>query len=252
MVFMKLPQTLRILHETAREAGIRALELRQRGTLDERRKSDGSQVSRADLEAHELILKGLSSAFPGVPVISEEAPIPAWEIRRSWPSHFLVDPLDGSKGFIKGEDEFCVNIALLEGPIVKAAILHHPPSGTTYGAQRGLGAWNGGTPMARRTQFPSSLRAIDSRYHSSPKVEAHLKSMGITETLRCSSALKHCRIAEGAAEVYASFKGTWAWDTAAAQLLLEECGLKMVELETGRDLVHHREDLFNPPLLVRP
>ncbi|MGE4158783.1 MAG: 3'(2'),5'-bisphosphate nucleotidase CysQ [Planctomycetota bacterium] len=246
------PPILQALHNIALKAGARALELRRMGALDERRKSDGSQVSRADLEAHEVIMASLATGFPGVPVISEEAPIPSWDIRQKWLRHFLVDPLDGSKGFIKGEDEFTVNIALMEGDLVVSAVLHHPPSGISYLASRGQGAWCGDRLMARRSAFPSPLRAIDSRYHSSPRVESTLKSMGIVETLRCSSALKHCRMAEGAAEVYVSFKGTWAWDTAAAQLLLEECGLRMVELETGNDLVHHREDLLNPPLMVRP
>lgn len=249
---MALPSTLQQLHDIALSAGKRALFLRSAGELEVKKKSDGSQVSAADLEANEIILQGLGSAFPGVNVISEEAPFPSWEIRRAWPRHFLVDPLDGSKGFIKGEDEFTVNIAFIERSQVKAAVLHHPPSGITYGAVRGEGAWKGQRPLKRRTSFPSPLRAIDSRYHSSPRVEEKLKSMGIGETLRCSSALKHMRIAEGMAEVYVSYRGTWAWDTASAQLILEECGMRMTELETGKDLGHHREDLFNPPLMVCP
>ncbi len=221
-----------------------------------RSKGDGSPVTLADKASNDILVAGLASAFPHIPIISEEAALPPFEQRRTWNRFFLVDPLDGTKEFIAGRDEFCVNIGLVQGlrPLWGAIVL--PVSGDVYYGGRNLGAFHcpanqRARPIrtARRAEG-QGLRVILSRSHPSPGMDAALEKLNVAESLKVGGAVKFCRIAEGAADLYQRFNPTMEWDTAAGQAIVEGAGGYVVGLEGG-EFLYNKENLKNPGFVCR-
>ncbi len=226
-------------------------------------KADDSPVTAADLAAHEVIAKGLRALAPEIPVLSEEdCDIPLAE-RLGWQRWWLVDPLDGTKEFIAGSEEFTVNIALVEAGEVVFGVVSMPTSGRCYFGGRDLGAWRveaGAEPQpiqVRSTPAPGSrFTVVASRRHSSPQQEALLGGLGAAvgelELANTGSSLKFCLLAEGAADCYPRLAPTSQWDTAAAQGVLEGAGGEVIELD-GQPLRYPpRESLLNPFFLALP
>ncbi len=200
-------------------------------------KSDDSPVTAADLAAHHLIVAGLTALEPSIPVLSEEdADIPQ-SVRAGWQRWWLVDPLDGTKEFISGSEEFTVNIALIENGRVVFGVVTMPTNGRFYVGGAGFGAWRGdegGTPTAiqvRDVPAPGeAFTVVASRRHSSPEQERLLAglsaSLGELQLANIGSSLKFCLLAEGAADCYPRLAPTSQWDTAAAQGVLEGAGAR--------------------------
>ncbi|HSV36333.1 MAG TPA: 3'(2'),5'-bisphosphate nucleotidase CysQ [Ramlibacter sp.] len=191
-------------------------------------KDDASPLTQADLRADAVIRKGLEAAFPGMFILSEESSSQAAQPQQTF---FLVDPLDGTKEFLKRNDEFTVNIALVHGGEPIAGVVLAPALGELFYAARGLGAWlrtGEGAAVALKTA-PSintaSLRVIGSRSHGGDALAAWLDRLDREYTfLAAGSSLKFCRIAQGAADIYPRLGPTSQWDTAAAQAVLQEAG----------------------------
>ncbi|WP_060507540.1 3'(2'),5'-bisphosphate nucleotidase CysQ [Pseudomonas sp. NBRC 111124] len=226
-------------------------------------KADDSPVTAADLAAHRVIADGLLALAPQIPVLSEEdCNIPLAE-RQGWSRWWLVDPLDGTKEFIAGSEEFTVNIALVENGEVVFGVVSMPTNGRCYFGGRGLGAWRAdagaeASPVQVRNAPPAGGRftVVASRRHSSPQQEALLAGLsaavGELELANIGSSLKFCLLAEGSADCYPRLAPTSQWDTAAAQGVLEGAGGEVIGLEGQPFRYPARESLLNPFFLALP
>jgi len=214
-------------------------------------KDDATPLTRADRVAHEAIVAGLCALTPDIPVISEESVALPFAQRQSWPRYWLIDPLDGTKEFIKHNGEFTVNIALIEQHQPVLGVVHVPVTGASYFAVRGRGAWradaDGVVQRIRvRSQCGAVVRVVSSRSHGTPEVDAFIHQLGDHAFLAVGSSLKFCRVAEGQADVYPRLGHTSEWDTAAAQCIVEAAGGHVMQLD-GSPLVYNtRESFINP------
>ncbi|WP_373186297.1 3'(2'),5'-bisphosphate nucleotidase CysQ [Halopseudomonas sp.] len=216
-------------------------------------KIDASPVTAADLAAHHMILAGLRELTPDIPVLSEEDADVALSQRQHWQRFWLVDPLDGTKEFIAGTDEFTVNIALVEQGQVRFGAVGIPARNNLYWGGKSLGAWRrsaGGTAEAIHCRKASErLTVVASRRHTSPEQEAllaRLQSLQEIELVNIGSSLKFCLLAEGNADLYPRFAPTSQWDTAAAQAVLEGAGGQVLGLDGMRFDYPQRETWLNP------
>lgn len=217
-------------------------------------KKDASPVTHADKAAHQLILDGLKGLVPKLPVLSEESPEISYEERKDWAAYFLVDPLDGTKEFIKRNGEFTVNIALIEDRNPILGVVHAPASGKTYFASRGQGAFrimSGGQPVRISVSHYGNgkIRIIASRSHVDPSLARFLPRFKEYEYMQLGSSLKFCLVAEGSAHLYPKWGPTMEWDTAAGQCIVEEAGGSVTDLQ-GDPLVYNKPDLQNPHFLA--
>ncbi|WP_042705053.1 MULTISPECIES: 3'(2'),5'-bisphosphate nucleotidase CysQ [unclassified Pseudomonas] len=260
---MKFPHPLMApVIELALQAGEAILPFWRAG-VEVTAKSDESPVTAADLAAHHLIVAGLTALDPSIPVLSEEdANIPQ-SVRADWQRWWLVDPLDGTKEFISGSEEFTVNIALIENGRVVFGVVSMPTNGRFYVGGAGLGAWRcdeGGTPVAiqvRDVPGPGeAFTVVASRRHSSPEQERLLAglsaSLGELQLANIGSSLKFCLLAEGAADCYPRLAPTSQWDTAAAQGVLEGAGGEVLDLRGDAFCYPARESLLNEFFLALP
>ncbi len=217
-------------------------------------KADNSPLTQADLASHHIIVAGLRALTPDIPVLSEEdADIP-WSVRRTWRRHWLVDPLDGTREFVKRNGEFTVNIALVEDGRPVLGVVYAPVTDYLLHAQAGAGALlrQDGADIAVSTRRPATapLRVAASRSHLDPRTAAALERMGETQRHGLGSSLKFCRIAEGRMDVYPRFGPTSEWDTAAAQCVLEAAGGAVLRLD-GTPLDYNRkENILNPDFIA--
>lgn len=217
-------------------------------------KADDSPLTQADLASHRLIVAGLRALTPDIPVLSEEDADLPWSVRRTWTRHWLVDPLDGTREFVKKNGEFTVNIALIDDGAPVLGVVYAPVFDTLLHAEAGAGAWlrQPGGDVAVRTRRPavSPLRVAASRSHLDPRTAAALGRMGDVERHALGSSLKFCRIAEGRLDVYPRFGPTSEWDTAAAQCVLEAAGGAVLRLD-GTPLDYNRkENILNPDFIA--
>jgi 3'(2'), 5'-bisphosphate nucleotidase len=217
-------------------------------------KDDRSPLTQADLASHRIIVEGLRALTPDLPVLSEEdADIP-WSVRRTWSRYWLVDPLDGTREFVKKNGEFTVNIALVEDGVPVLGVVYAPVFDYLLHAGRGEGAFlrEAGQDIALVTRRPATapLRVAASRSHLDERTAAVLQRMGDTERHGLGSSLKFCRIAEGRIDVYPRFGPTSEWDTAAAQCVLEAAGGAVLRLD-GTPLDYNRkENILNPNFIA--
>lgn len=236
------------------DAGGRILEVYDSADLGVTQKGDESPLTRADLAAHEHIVGQLKRLWPDIPVLSEEdADIP-YETRRSWTRYWLVDPLDGTKEFIKRNGEFTVNIALVDAGVPVLGVVHAPALKLTYIAAQGLGAHRiEGTrriPMKTR-KTPSRPALVVSKSHRDDKLEAFLKHMPEHDAVSRGSSLKLCLVANGEADLYPRTGPTSEWDTAAGHCVAEQAGALVLSLPDLKPLRYNqKESLLNPEFLV--
>ncbi|TWH77516.1 3'(2'),5'-bisphosphate nucleotidase [Azomonas agilis] len=231
--------------------------------LQVQEKSDASPVTAADMAAHQCILSGLRALDPSIPVLSEEdCSIPLHE-RQHWTRWWLVDPLDGTKEFIQGSEEFTVNIALIEqGQAVWGVVGLPAKQAYYYGGSLQQAAWYCSPterhalkiPVQPHTLGPSSI--IASRRHTNPAQEQllHLiqETLGTPELRSAGSSLKFCLVAEGQVECYPRLSPTAQWDTAAAQAVLEGAGGVVLTLDGSPLTYEARQDFINPAFLALP
>lgn len=237
----------------ARTAGAAILEV-YHGPFDVTLKGDASPLTVADLRSHAIIARGLAALTPDVPLISEEAIAPPLAERGSWPTLWLVDPLDGTKEFVNRNGEFTVNIALIESGAPTVGVLHVPLSGTTYFAAQGLGAFrvdaHGERRLQVKTPAATPLRVVGSRSHGADRLGAVLAALGPHDFRPLGSASKFGLVAEGSADLYPRIGPTSEWDTAAGQAIVETAGGHVVGRD-GLPLRYNRRDtLLNDDFVV--
>ena len=205
-------------------------------------KKDDSPLTKADIISNKIILEGLKQ-ISDIPIVSEETNVEFAE-RKDWEKFWLVDPLDGTKDFIVKDNQFTVNIALIENRKPVLGVISIPAEHTLYWAEKGKGAFKDGKRIEcnhKRTELIGS----DSNFHSTEATVNFYKEHNITDIKRYGSALKFCKIAEGETDVYARLNGTMEWDTAAGQIILNEAGGKIIDIETKKEIVYNRENQRN-------
>ena len=244
----------------ARAAGHRILEV-YASEIDVDLKADDSPLTEADRRSNEAILSALGREFPDIPVLSEEAAQTAHEQRRHWREFWLVDPLDGTKEFIKRNGEFTVNIALVRDGVPLAGVVHLPVGDISYWCD-GSGesfCQHAGEPPQRLAKGPhystlDHVRVIGSRSHRSPEVDAFVADLEAAgksvEFQPAGSSLKFCRVAEGRADVYPRLGPTMEWDTAAAHAVAAAAGCEVLALPGRGPLRYNKESLLNPWFIV--
>jgi 3'(2'), 5'-bisphosphate nucleotidase len=242
--------------EIARDAGRAILEVYGRADVAVARKSDDSPLTEADEVAHGIISRALAALDGGIPVLSEESLPDDHETRRCWSRYWLVDPLDGTKEFLKRNGEFTVNIALVDEHRAVLGAVYAPVLDRMYSGAVGAGAWRTDSaaaapqPIVVRKNAALPLRVVGSRSHPSPELAAYLAGLPAHEITDMGSSLKICLVAEGAADIYPRLGPTSEWDTAAAQAILESAGGRMIDL-AGRPLRYNsKDDLLNPHFLA--
>lgn len=239
----------------ARTAG-RAIMRIYAGDFAVERKDDNSPLTAADLAAHRAILDGLHVLTPQIPVLSEEAAdeIP-WSLRRTWSRYWLVDPLDGTREFVKRNGEFTVNIALIEDGKPTLGVVFAPVLDEMYSAWRGGQAYFGDLAQSIKMELHTRPRATPlvvagSRSHADPRLLTALEKLGAHELVALGSSLKFCRAAQGRADLYIRYGLTSEWDTAAGQCVLEQAGGGVTTLDGEALRYNTKESLLNPDFLA--
>lgn len=224
------------------------------GAFSVQKKDDNSPLTQADLESQRVILDGLSRLTPDIPVLSEESAQAPWSERQSWTRLWVVDPLDGTREFVKRNGEFTINIALVVNHEPLLGIVAAPALGLLYWGASGVGAFSqhrDAPEVAIKVSAPAApLRVVGSRSHASPETANYLSRLGQHEMSGIGSSLKFCLIAEGKADLYPRFGPTSEWDTAAGQALLEAAGGHVTRLDGHRLRYNCRETLLNGDFLA--
>ena len=238
----------------AYQAGRNIMEIYDRG-FEVEEKADKTPLTEADMAAHRVIVEGLTALTPDVPVLSEESKPMTFEERAAWPLYWLVDPLDGTREFIKRNGEFTVNIALIEGHEAIVGVVYAPVVGSLYYAARGIGAFKKSelddpVPIHVRSRCPKKVVIAGSRSHQSPQFKDFLSRLHDYEVISMGSSLKSCLVAEGTADIYARLGPTSEWDTAAAHCIVEEAGGQLTDTRMQRLRYNAKEELLNPHFFV--
>ncbi len=239
---------LELAASLATRAADAILAIRARGFAVSR-KADRSVVTEADREAEAIIASGLRAAVPHIPVIAEEE-IAAGAVTAAAPAFWLVDPLDGTREFADGSDDFAVNVGLVRDGRIRLGVVGVPATGELFGGIVGIGAWKRWhgleTPVRARKAPAEGLTVLASRHHGdTARLDAFLAGRVVAKTVNFGSSLKFCRLAEGIADLYPRFGRTMEWDTAAPQAVLEAAGGTVRTLD-GSELGYGKPGWENP------
>ena len=250
-------------------AGNEILKVYSRSDFQVEVKDDQSPLTLADKKSHEVIIRGLESTE--IPVLSEESSEISWKQRREWNQYWLVDPLDGTKEFIKRNDEFTVNIALIEEGNPVLGVIYIPVFDVMYFALKASGAFKLSKPgmsnsenssqelMQKATKLPAyhysgKIRVVASRSHLSPETSQFIedleKNYGDVSIVAAGSSLKLCLIAEGNAEIYPRMGPTMEWDIAAGHVIITESGGSISKIDDTL-VEYNKQDLLNPWFVAR-
>lgn len=261
-----MKELLEIAKQAALEAGAEIMKIYTDPAQDfgVEKKSDNSPLTLADKAAHLCILRYLDET--GIPILSEEGQHLPFEERKEWNRMWVVDPLDGTKEFIKKNGEFTVNIALVENGTPVLGVIYIPVTDILYYGIVGEGAWKetpSNSPSMGRTKenLPIdgkvgrwSFVVVVSRSHMSPETEEYVDEVRRqhpdVELISSGSSIKICLVAEGTADSYPRFAPTMEWDTAAGDAIARAAGRQVVNIQTSQPLLYNKEDLHNPWFLV--
>ncbi len=217
-------------------------------------KDDASPLTQADLRAHRTIIAGLAALTPDIPCLSEEDAAIGYDTRRDWTRYWLIDPLDGTKEFIKRNGDFTVNIALIDRHEAVLGVVHVPVTDTRYFAARGVGAFvirDGQRHAIRTRATPARPSLVVTKSHRDAALDAFLAKAPEHDQVSRGSSLKFCMVAEGLADFYPRTGPTSEWDTAAAQCLAEVAGATVLRLPDWQPLRYNTKDsLLNPGFVV--
>jgi len=244
----------------AKQAGQAIMEIYQKD-FDIEFKADESPLTEADKAAHNIIEQGLkeldSNNNTAIPLLSEEGKNIPYSIRKNWEYFWMVDPVDGTKEFIKKNGEFTVNIALIHKGIPVLGVVYAPALKQMYWAKQGEGAFKDGVKLPLKTpEQRQTYKIVASRSHMSDETKAFIDEIETDKTkelIAIGSSLKICLVAEGEADIYPRLGPTMEWDTAAAHAIVSEAGGRVSvygEVNIASQLVYNKEDLLNPVFIV--
>jgi len=219
-------------------------------------KSDNSPLTLADKASNKVIVKSLKENFPDIPILSEEEKRVEYTVRSKWNKFWLVDPLDGTKEFIKRNGEFTVNIALIESGYPTLGVIYAPELDTLYVGDRKNELAYKIERDGKMTEFKvngktADRTAVGSRSHSSQEEADLLKQYDVKDTISVGSSLKFCMVAEGKADIYYRHGPTMEWDTGAGQAIVEAAGGTVTNMVTGKRFHYNKENLLNGSFLVK-
>ena len=237
------------LIDLAREAGVKILEFYTED-MEVTTKKDESPLTKADLAAHHIIVDGLRALTPDIPIISEETGVPEYSVRNTWNKFWIVDPLDGTKEFIKRNGEFTVNIALIEDGEPVIGVVYAPAMDVMYYAEKGKGAFKQDGDketvqiFSSRADKTKPISLIESRSHGSQELEDYLEKeqLTISERVKSGSSLKICLVAEGVADIYPRLAPTMEWDVAAGDCVYRNSAKEGTH---PSELRYNKENLLN-------
>lgn len=234
----------------ARSAGEQIIKIYNSGDFSVEAKSDNSPLTLADKASHEAIVKTLEPA--GIPILSEEGKEISYKERKDWEYFWMIDPLDGTKEFIKKNGEFTVNIALIHKGQPVLGVVFTPILGDMFYAIKGDGAFKNELPISVNAFSVSDtgLKVVASRSHLNDETKAYLDSLNQPAIVSKGSSLKLLMVAEGEADLYPRYAPTMEWDTAAAQIVVEEAGGTVLQKDTTEPVQYNKENLLNPYFLV--
>lgn len=249
-----LKELLSPVIQVAYQAGKAIMEVYDSGYLIEE-KSDNTPVTEADMAANKIIESSLKELTPHLPILTEETKPTPFSERQTWPRYWLIDPLDGTREFIKRNGEFTVNIALIDGDESVLGVVYAPVKGVLYYAAKGQGAFKQNStsdpePISVKTKCTGKTVVACGRSHPTKEIKSFLSHLGEHEVIRVGSALKSCMVAEGKADLYPRLGPTSEWDTAAAQCVVEEAGGAIVDTNMQRLRYNTKDDLLNPHFFV--
>lgn len=238
----------------AQEAGKAIMEIYKKDFKIEY-KDDKSPLTEADLKANEIICSQLTKLYPNIPIMSEENKLTEYEVRKNWEYYWCIDPIDGTKEFIKKNDEFTVNIALIHRNTPVIGVVYAPAINEMYKAKKGKGAFknNQKLPLYINALPDKKLSVVASKSHLSEETQTFIDNLK-TETIEQvskGSSLKLCMVAEGIADIYPRLAPTMEWDTAAADAIVREAGKMTYQFENEEQVVYNKENLLNPWFIVR-
>jgi 3'(2'), 5'-bisphosphate nucleotidase len=244
----------------AEEAGKATLDIYAREFSVEE-KEDRSPVTEADKKSNEIIIAALTDLYPDIPFISEETRQTPYTERKNWKYYWLIDPLDGTKEFIKKNGEFTINIALIEDQIPILGVIYIPVKDIFYYAEKGKGSYkiDKGSPpqqiQASNETSKEKLIVVGSRSHGGDALNAFIEEKKAeyneVELISSGSSLKFCLVAEGKADIYPRTGPTHEWDTAAGHAVVLESGKSVYDFETGEPLLYNKENLLNGWFIVK-
>jgi 3'(2'), 5'-bisphosphate nucleotidase len=238
----------------AKEAGEAIMQIYRRDFNIEY-KDDKSPLTEADLKANEIICNSLVKLYPDIPIMSEENKQTDYAIRKDWDAYWCIDPIDGTKEFIKKNDEFTVNIALIEKNKPVLGVVYAPAIEELYKAKEGKGAFKNGErlPLKTNENPKERLFVVASKSHLSKETQEFIDKLDTKEIEQVSrgSSLKLCMVASGEADIYPRLAPTMEWDTAAADAVVREAGKMSYQFENNQPMVYNKEDLLNPWFVVK-
>lgn len=249
-MIVDIVESLEISKKAAVEAGKEILKIYHSDEFDVELKGDNSPLTKADKKAHEVIVHALKET--GIPVLSEEGKDIPYDIRKDWEYFWMVDPLDGTKEFVKRNGEFTVNIALINKNRSILGVVYAPVLDELFFASESKGAYHvsrGSLIQLKCKEFAitdTELSIVASRSHLNDSTEKFLATLNNPNIVSMGSSLKFLMIAEGKAHLYPRYAPTMEWDTAAAQIIVEESGGKVKQEGLDRSVVYNKEDLLNP------
>jgi 3'(2'), 5'-bisphosphate nucleotidase len=262
-----MKQQLTTAITAALQAGKSILEIYHSGAFDIELKGDNSPLTRADIASHNVIMSYLTKT--DIPVLSEEGRDITYQERKDWKQLWIVDPIDGTKEFIKRNGEFTVNIALIENQRPVIGVIFVPVTGELYFSSKELGAYkvkvhledyNVEALLSKGNKLPleredNTFTIVASRSHMSIETEDYVQQMrdihGKVNLISKGSSLKLCMVAEGKANCYPRFAPTMEWDTAAGQAICEHAGFQVIDWNTKNNMLYNREELLNNWFLVK-
>lgn len=244
------------INSIAKEAGNEIMKIYQQDFNIEFKK-DCSPLTKADLISNEIITNRLKNLYPDIPILSEENESVPYDIRKNWEYFWLIDPLDGTKEFVKKNGEFTVNIALIYKNVPVLGVIYAPVLNLVYYAQKERGAFKQEEnknpqrlPIYNHTDN-GTLKVIVSKSHYNQKTKDFVNNLKnqykkTIKFIRIGSSLKLCLIAEGKAALYPRLAPTMEWDIAAGQTIVEQAGGEIVEFKTQTPLKYNKQNLLNP------
>jgi len=254
LAFLEDRETLQALNQLMWQASDAILVVCESSDLGIATKEDYSPVTEADLAAHRVLVAGLSTLTPDIPIVSEEDP-ESLKIPKSHTRYWLIDPLDGTKEFIQRNGEFTCNLALIDNHRTVYGFVSVPVLGLLYHGGQGLGAKrlmrDGSETVIQCLHQTDHTRVVASKSHLNPETEAFIAAIETpVELIQAGSSLKFLRIAEGAADLYPRLAPTCEWDTAAAQAVLEGAGGSVTQVD-GSPLVYGKSQILNPHFIAQ-
>jgi len=247
---------IEIIKKIAKEAGDKILEIYDKDFSIEY-KNDASPLTEADLASNDVIIKGLSENYSDIPVLSEESKNISYEDRKDWNPFWLIDPLDGTKEFIKKNGEFTVNIALIENGTPTIGAVYVPVKDTMYYSDGEKSFKQVGTEepvQIKLKEKGSKCVVVASRSHLNEETEKFIedlkKDYDEIDMISSGSSIKLCLVAEGSADVYPRIALTSEWDTGAAHAVVKTAGGRVIQFGTNKELEYNKEDILNPFFVV--